>query len=218
MKKKSKQIPIPVIQRYPKYFLLVQELEEAKVEWVPSKKLAHFLGLTSSTVRQDLSYLDFNGVAKRGYEIKQLKQVLLTLLLSSEKRLIIVGAGNFGRALALNREFAKKGFKIHAIFDSDLRLYGRKVGDITIQSMDEIAEVVKKSHIDIGVITVPAAAAQEVADVLISAGVQGLLNISPTNLQVPSHIPVIDVRISASLLELSCALEMQRRMVEWIFR
>lgn len=196
-----------MVRRLPRYYAHVQSLRAGGIEWISSKSLAEHLELTSSTVRQDLSHLDFSGISKRGYSTQVMEQTLAQLLGADEEiRLVIVGAGNLGRALALHGEFTLGGFRICGIFDSDPKVVGRKVGRLEIRAMDDLPSVVQGERVQIGVIAVPAASGQEVADRLILSGVLGLLNLAFTHILSPKTVPVIDVRILASLRELCYAI------------
>jgi len=162
------------------------------------------LGLTSSTVRQDLSHLDFSGTSKRGYETEGLFRVLVGVLGADKPwNMVVVGAGNLGRALALHEEFSRRGFHIRGIFDADPGKVGRKLGSLTVRRMDELPVLVPEWGVEMGIIAVPATAAQDVADRLIASGVRGLLNLALTHITVPQDVAIIDSRIVASLLELS---------------
>jgi len=208
MPRQKKAIPPSVIKRLTKYLAYVQRLCAEGVEWVSSLELAKTLGLTSSTVRQDLSHVDFSGTSKRGYETAGLAKVLTGVLgADTEWRMVVVGAGNLGRALALHEEFPRRGFHICGIFDSDKKVIGRRLGKLRVRDVRELAEVVKSEKADIGVIAVPARAAQSVADLLIAAGVKGLLNLALTHITAPKRVAVIDSRIVASLLELAHAIK-----------
>jgi len=203
----AKPVPRSVLTRLTHYYATVQSLRSAETEWVSSTELADVLGLTSSTVRQDISHLDFAGVSKRGYETSGLEAALASAL-GADKiwNLVIVGAGNLGRALALHEEFQRRGFVIHAVFDDDKAKVGRKVGKLEILAMDGLAAVVRKRAIDVGVIAVPGPSAQDVADRLVAAGIKGLLNLSSVHIASPDDVAVSDTRIIASLQELTFAL------------
>ncbi len=114
-----------------------------------------------------------------------------------------MGAGNLGSALALHEEFPRRGFHILGIFDADKTKVGRRLGDLKVRGMDELAAVVKERDVEMGIIAVPASAAQSVADELIASGVRGLLNLALTHITAPREVSVIDSRIVASLFELS---------------
>jgi len=204
------RIPRSVIRRFPRYLWRIQELREAGECWVSSQALAEALGVTSSTVRQDLSHVDFRGVAKRGYELERLEAVLAQFLgVGIDRVVVIVGAGNLGMSLARHQRFARRGFHVVGIFDTDPRVVGRRVGELTVSAMAALSQTVRKRKVELGMIAVPPAAAQAVADQLVRAGVKGLLNLAPTHVTAPPAIPVVDARIAASLLELSCAVKIR---------
>jgi redox-sensing transcriptional repressor len=193
-----------IMQRLERYYLYIQRLHEQGQEWLSSQELAEGLHLTSSTVRQDISHLDFSGISKRGYELDKLKQTLSSVLgLDSTYATVIVGAGNFGRALLLHDDFREKGFDIKAIFDNDPKLIGKRIESYYIQSIDKLTAVVKKNKVRIGVIAVPAKTAQEVADMLAAAGVKGILNLSTANVQIPQGKVIINSRIILDFIQLA---------------
>jgi redox-sensing transcriptional repressor len=205
----KKAIPPSVVKRLPRYFACVQALCAEEVEWVSSTELADQLGLTSSTVRQDFSYFDFSGISKRGYETRGLQKMLSAILgADTQWKVVVVGAGNLGHALALHEEFARRGFHIVGIFDSDAEKVGLAIGALTVQPMAELSSVVSEAGVEMGIVAVPAIAAQSVADLLVKAGVTGLLNMALTHVVAPKPVAVIDSRIVASLLELSYAVSL----------
>jgi len=202
------RIPQSVVRRLPKYLTQAQRLRQANVEWVSSSELAEALGLTSSTVRQDLSHIDFSGISKRGYSTVGLEAALAaTLGADHEICCVVVGAGNLGRALALHEEFIRQSFKICGVFDNSPALLGKRVGKLVVQGMDALPSVVCGEDVDIGIVAVPHSAAQQVADRLILAGVRGLLNMTTAHLIVPRKVSVVDARILASLRELAYAVK-----------
>ncbi len=203
----SEQIPHPVIRRLPKYLVHVQELREEGVEWASSQEIADALGLTSSTVRQDLSHMDLRGISKKGYETSQLEAVLRQILGADiMHHVVIIGAGHLGRALAEHGAFARRGFEICGLFDRDEDLIGKSFGNAEVMSIHELAEQAGKVKIDIGIIAVPSSAAQNVAEMLVEAGVKAILNLAYKHIQVPSNVTVVDARIMESLQELAYAL------------
>jgi len=198
-----------VIKRLARYLATVQQCRRRGEEWVSSKDLADALGLTSSTVRQDLSHLDFSGISKRGYETAGLEAVLASVLgADAAWNVAVVGAGNLGQALARHEQFRRQGFIIRAILDADQRLVGRRVGGLRVQDMARLKSVIRSRRIVIGVIAVPAAEAQGVADQFVAAGVKGVLNMTLAHVAVREGISVVDVRIVESLQELSYAIRL----------
>ncbi|MEX2607240.1 MAG: redox-sensing transcriptional repressor Rex [Kiritimatiellia bacterium] len=203
----SDDMPKPVIRRLPKYLVHVQELREEGVVWASSQEIADALGLTSSTVRQDLSHMDLRGISKKGYETSQLEAVLRQILGADRMhRVFIIGAGNLGRALAEHGAFGRRGFEICGLFDVDPNLIGRSVGTTKVMSMDSLLEQSNRVRIDIGIIAVPSQAAQAVADTLVKAGVRAILNLAYKHVQAPPEVAVVDARIMESLQELAYSL------------
>jgi len=182
------------------------------VEWVASQALADALGLTSSTVRQDLSHLAVSGISKRGYDARRLEEELRRELGGTTPwKVVIVGAGNLGCALAAHEEFAEESFDVCGLFDSSPRVVGRRVGRLTVQNMAALPGAVRARKASLGILAVPAAAAQEVADRLVSAGVRGLLNLARSHIHVPAGVAVVDARILEHLQELSCLVRLKHR-------
>ena len=200
-----------MIRRLTKYLTEAQELERAETEWVSSLELAERLGLTSSTVRQDLSHLEFSGTSKRGYRVDGLVRALHEVLgADSQWKMVVVGAGNLGRALALHAEFERRDFQICAIVDRDEKKVGKRVGRLRVRGVGDLPAIIGDEGVQIGVIAVPADGAQEVADVMIAGGIKGLLNLALTHIAAPKRVAVIDSRIVASVLELAHAIKFRR--------
>ena len=204
-------VPIPVIRRLSHYLQYIRMQIAQGQEWISSLELAEALEVTSSTVRQDLSWLDISGTAKRGYKIEDLEFAILGLIgRDRESKIIIVGAGNLGRALALHDEFARQGFTVCGVFDSNRRVVGKKVGKMVVQSIDDLPQAIRDDHVEIGVIAVPAKSAQTVADQLVTAGVQGVLNMSCAHVRTPEGVSVVEARMFSSLSLLSYAIKARK--------
>ncbi len=196
-------MPLPVLRRLPGYHHAVAGFRGQGREWVSSQTLGRALGLTSSTVRQDLSHLDLAGTAKRGYPVGELDAVLRDRLGSARThRVVIVGAGMLGSALAEHGELATHGFRPVAILDRDPERVGQTVGGLTVKPIEGLGRVVKSTRAELGVVAVPSTSAQAVADLLVAAGVRGLLNLSYANLRVPPRTHVVNARFLAGLQEL----------------
>lgn len=203
-----KQVPPAALSRYTKYLAYAQALKNKGVQWVSSQDLADALELTSSTVRQDLLYLDFSGISKKGYDAAGLAGVLTeTLGADVPWKMVVVGAGNLGRALILHDEILRRGYRILGVFDNDGNKIGMRIGGYEVRDMRALASVIGKNSVDIGIIAVPAQAAQEVADLMIAAGIRGILNLAMTHIVSPARVNVVDVRIMAGILELSHAIK-----------
>ena len=205
-------LPQPVIQRLPKYLTHVHELIDMGIEWVSSNDLAEALGLTSSTVRQDLSHLDLTGVSKRGYDTRRLESVLRRELGTHRpQRIVIVGAGNLGCALGLHGGLRENGFETCGLFDNDPEVIGTRVDNLTVRPMSALRTVIRNKRVDIGIIAVPAESAQQVADDLILSGVRGLLNLAYVHVKTPKNVCLVDARILASLQEVSYAIRKRNK-------
>lgn len=201
---RPRRLPEPVVRRLPRYLIDAQELQASGVTWVSSIELGKALGLTSSTVRQDLSHLDLEGVSKRGYEIEKLVSALVQELGANRSyRVVIVGAGFLGSAIALHADLGHYGFRVSALMDVDPEIVGASVGGLQVQPMNVLPDIVGREQIEIGIIAVPAAEAQAVADELVAAGVTALLNLALVQLKVPEAIQVVDERIVVRLQELA---------------
>ena len=209
----KKKISPSVVKRLPRYFSYVKGLHDNGVEWVSSSKLADELGLTSSTVRQDFSCFSFSGISKRGYEVSGLLGMLAEVIGANMIwRVVVVGAGNLGRALVQHDEFVRRGFNIVGIFDTDANKLGTKIGKLEVLPMDQLNDFVGQNEVSMGIIAVPDGAAQAVADQLVSAGVKGILNMTMSHISVPPKVSIADSRIVASLQQLShCVLFSCRR-------
>lgn len=205
-------VPIPVLRRLSHYLQHVRVQIEEGGEWISSRQLAEALEVTRSTVRQDLSCLNISGTVRLGYRTSDLETALLTQLgRDRHSNMVIVGAGNLGRALALHQEFPRQGFTVCGLFDSNAAVVGSKVGNLTVQAMSKLPGTVKKKNVEIGVIAVPSSAAQEVADLLAASGVQGVLNMSSAHVKTPESVSAVESRIFSSLSLLSHAIRACRR-------
>lgn len=199
-----RKIPDAVVQRLPQYLAFVRDWGTASGKYVRSEDIASALGLTSSTVRQDFTHLNFSGGMKRGYDIEEMERGLTCILnIGNEKRVVIAGAGNLGRALALHGNLDAYGFHVRGIVDINPKVIGESIGNFVVQNIKYAANIIRDEGIDIGVIAVPARSAQNVADRLILGGVRGLLNLAFTRVVAPKQVRVIDVRIISGLLLLS---------------
>jgi len=167
-----------------------------------SKDLAQTAGVNAAQVRKDLSFLDAHGIRGVGYDIDELRtQVRKALGLTHEFPVVIIGAGDLGRALANYGGFAEWGFSIAAILDVDARKIGSRIGDSVVESMDDIEQVVAERKIEIGIIATPAGQAQDAAERLTAVGVRSILNFAPTVLSVEdAEIRRVDLSTELQIL------------------
>ncbi len=202
--KNRDSIPEATIERLPLYYRYLDKLATFEdVEVVSSKDLGGKLGIASTQVRKDLSYYGEFGRRGVGYDVIELKRSLGRIL--GVDRLwsaVLVGAGNLGRALVNYQGFKKMGLEISHVVDNDLNKIGNKVEDITVQSINRIEKIVNNNDIKIGIVTVPAEAAQDVADKLIDAGIKALWNFAPTRLYVPDDISVRNEDLAVGIVSL----------------
>ncbi|MDI6784874.1 MAG: redox-sensing transcriptional repressor Rex [bacterium] len=164
-----------------------------------SDNLADAVGVKASQVRKDFSVFGITGNKRGGYLIDKLIEKLNTILGKNEiQKVVIVGAGNIGTALMKYQGFEKEGIKIVAAFDINPAKYNRKA-EIPILPLDELVEFVRNNQINIGIIAVPDTAAQEVVDLLISAGIKGVLNFAPIRLRGPEDCFINNVTLEIEL-------------------
>jgi redox-sensing transcriptional repressor len=203
-------IPDATVARLPVYLRALNALAEHDVATVSSEELAAATGVNSAKLRKDLSHLGSYGTRGVGYDVEYLVyQVSRELGLTQDWPVLIVGAGNLGRALANYGGFASRGFRIAALLDCDPRVVGTVIAHHTVRSDAEIEQVIDHFDVSIGVIATPAAAAQNVCDRLVAAGVTSILNFAPVVLSVPSGVDVRKVDLSIELQIL--AFHAQRR-------
>ncbi len=177
---------------------------------ISSDELADLVRVNAAKLRKDLSYLGSYGTRGVGYDVDHLRaQIGLELGLSRSWRVAIVGTGNLGRALAGYKGFTDRGFDIEGLFDDDPKKIGKKILGRVIEPLDDLDKAVAERKISIGLIATPAAAAQEVADRLVAAGVSSILNFAPVVLSVPEGIEVRRVDLSVELQILSHYMQRQ---------
>jgi redox-sensing transcriptional repressor len=206
-------IPEATVARLPVYLRALYALAERGVATVASDELARVAGVNSAKLRKDLSHLGSYGIRGVGYDVEYLVyQVSRALGLTQNWPVVIVGAGNLGRALANYGGFATRGFHIEAVLDTDQAMVGRNLGTIPVRHVNELEEIVAGNGVAIGVIATPAAAAQAVCDRLVTAGVTSILNFAPLVLNVPEGVDVRKVDLSIELQIL--AFHAQRRSAE----
>ncbi len=200
----DKSISQAVIGRLPRYYRYLGDLKDSGVERISSSELSHLMKVTASQIRQDFNHFGGFGQQGYGYNVELLYNEIGNLLgLNEAHRLIIVGAGNLGRALTNYSNYENRGFIFEGIFDQDPRLIGGQVGDLTVLPMDELESFIISHRIDIVVIAIPKAGALEVADRVVKCGIKAIWNFAHTDLNVPGDVIVENVHLSDSLMKLS---------------
>ncbi len=193
-------IPDATVARLPVYLRALTALAEEGIATVSSEELAAAAGVGSAKLRKDLSHLGSYGTRGVGYEVEYLVyQISRELGLTQDWRVVIVGVGNLGHALANYGGFVSRGFTVAALLDADDRVVGETVGGLVVRPLADLESVVRDEGVHIGVVATPAAAAQDVCDRLVVAGVTSVLNFAPVVLLVPETVMVRKVDLSTEL-------------------
>lgn len=208
---KAYKIPEATVIRLSIYSRQLHLLRDQGVETVSSEEIAESVGVSSAQVRKDLAYFGEFGTRGVGYRVDELLGHLTKILgLDQQWNIVIVGAGKLGSALAVYQGFRERGFAIKAVIDNDPDRVGQRLTDLTVEPLDVLTNRVKDFGINIGIVTVPASAAQTVTDLLVDAGVGAILNFSPRVLKVPADIILRNVDLSVNLKVLSFNLSYRR--------
>lgn len=190
------------------YLRCLRRLREEEVARVSSQDLAQRFHLSATQIRKDLAQFGEFGIRGVGYDVEQLENRLSELLgLDRRHRLMIVGMGNLGSALAQYLGFNSGAFRVVAGVDRDPAKVGRTVGGLTVHPAEDLERIVGEEAIDIGVLSVPAASAQENHDALVAAGIRGVINFSPARLRPAPGVPLKDVDLRIYLEELAYFLK-----------
>ena len=202
--KKQAKISNAVIKRLPRYRRYLKELRKKGVDKISSNEFSTLIGYTASQIRQDLNNFGGFGQQGYGYSVDGLYHEISAILgLDKQYKMVIVGAGNLGQAIVNHTYYYKSGFIVSAIFEVNPKLIGLKINDIEVMDYENIVEYVEENEIDIGIICTTMDAAQEVADKLCFAGVKGLWNFAPVDIETPSHVAIENVHITDSLYSLA---------------
>ena len=204
---KKRTISMAVIRRLPKYHRYLGDLMRNDVDRISSKELGERIGFTASQIIQDLNCFGDFGQQGYGYNVKELHTQICNILgLSRGYKIIIVGAGNIGQALANYSNFEKFGFDIDAIFDTNPKLIGIKIRDIEIRDIDTLEDYLKSNDVAIAILSVPGKVAQTIADLLAKNNIKGIMNFAPVDLNAREGVIVENVHLIDSLLTLTCLL------------
>jgi redox-sensing transcriptional repressor len=196
----DRRIPEATVGRLPIYLRALVEMAESGVPTVSSESLAEATGVNSAKVRKDLSHLGSYGTRGVGYDVAYLiHQIRRELGLTQHWPVVIVGIGNLGHALANYRGFAERGFRAAALLDTDPAKVGEEVAGLRIRPIEDLAEIATDNEGLIGVISTPAGAAQQVADLMVGVGIRSILNFAPVALAVPEGVSVRKVDLAVEL-------------------
>lgn len=203
----EQSVPKAVVSRLSLYLRELQHLIRDGHETTSSTQLGKLLGFTDAQVRKDLAYFGQFGYPGIGYRCSELIDAIKRILGTNQPwALAIVGLGNLGRALMGYRGFQHQGFQIAAAFDIDPAKVGQSVEGIPIFHLDDVGRIATERNIRLGIIAVPGPAAQRVADALVAAGLDGILNFAPVTLNLPKHVRTVGVDLAIELEQLSFAV------------
>ena len=193
-----------VIKRLPADYRHLKELEKEGIHQISSQGLGNRMHLTASQIRQDINCFGGFGRQGYGYSVSGLREHIGHILgVDRTHRMIIVGAGNIGRAVALSDSFPANGFETVAIFDNDAAKIGMTVGSLVVQDVEDLKRYLDENTVDIAVIAVPVSHAQRMVDALCERGDNGFRNFAPLDLKVPEGTSVVNVHLDEGLEILS---------------
>ncbi len=203
------RIPRPTAARVSVYLRELEVRLERGDRTVRSREIGEALGLTDAQVRKDLRVLGLSGHPGVGYVIEEML-VRLRGLAGTDRgwRVALVGAGNIGKALMSYTRFEDEGFRIAAVFDSDPTKAGLRIGELEVQAMASLPQVIARDGIRLGIVATPLANAQQAADALVKAGIEGILNFAPRRLELPASIATTEVDLSMSLVNLALQIRL----------
>ncbi len=187
----AEKIPDIIIGRLPVYLRALQRMADNGIKTTSSQELGEHVGISAAQIRKDISQFGEFGKQGTGYSIAYLLDKLREILkVDRIWEVTLIGAGDMGHALANYQGFQNRGFHIVSIFDNDKEKIGTKIGEFTVQDTEKMIESIKAANVKIAMLTVPAPAAQGVADKLVQAGVRAILNYAPISLNVPNNVKV----------------------------
>ena len=200
----ERQISKAVIKRLPRYYRYLGEILDSGMERIYSGELSSRMKVTASQIRQDLNHFGGFGQQGYGYNVKYLHEEIGKILGLDEKHnMIVIGGGNMGQALSKYAAFERNGFDIKGIFDINPELIGKTIGKVPIYPTSSLQEFIKNENIEIAALTLPKAAAPEMADLLVACGIKAIWNFAHTDLVVPKDVVVENVHLFDSLMRLS---------------
>jgi redox-sensing transcriptional repressor len=202
-----KRIADSTVRRLSMYLRYLEDLDTKGQQTASSDELAHLCGTTPAQVRKDLSFFGSFGKRGLGYPVHELTAHLREILgLEREWKVVIVGAGKIGAALANYRGFRQRGFRIVGVYDNDPSKIGKPWGEAIIHDMADLAQDIAREEAPIAVLAIPSDDAQDVVDRLVGAGIRAILNFAPAQITVPPHVSLKSVNMAMELEGLSFAL------------
>jgi redox-sensing transcriptional repressor len=200
---KKDRVSEAVIRRLPKYYRYLKDLERIGVERISSQELSKKMGIKATQIRQDLNCFGGFGQQGYGYHVKMLKKEIMDIIgLNREYKVILVGAGNMGQALANYVGFEKEGFDIVAIFDINPKLIGNTIRNKEIRDIDTLHVYARENPVDLCIIATPKETAQAIADTVIGVGIRSIWNFAPVDVEARNGVCVENVHLNDSLYTL----------------
>lgn len=200
-------VPKAVVARLSLYLRELEHLLQLGHETTNSSHLGGVLGFTDAQVRKDLAYFGQFGYPGIGYRTRELISAIRAILGTDQAwRAALIGAGNLGRALMGYKGFQRRGFTIEAVFDVDRAKVGTLIEGLAVQHLDDLPRVVHEKQIRLGLLAIPATVAQPVADLLVSSGIQGILNFAPVTVSTPESVNLVSVDLAIEMEQLSFAV------------
>ncbi|MDR1674379.1 MAG: redox-sensing transcriptional repressor Rex [Oscillospiraceae bacterium] len=207
---KNVKLPAPVIKRLPKYYRFLTEVYNSGTKRISSRKLAELMGNTSSQIRQDINWFGNFGEKGHGYLVSELREIISGALgVNNAKKIVIVGAGNLGKAVGSHVDFRSWGFRVTGVFDKDPSVIGSKIAGFEVRDIAGIAGFCEDNRPVAAVLCVPRTAAEETVKLLMNCGVKAFWNFSYYNLK-EEGITVQNVRLADSLMLLSHGIETEK--------
>ena len=200
-------VPKVVVSRISLYLRELQRLEAAGQKTISSGQLGTLLGFSDAQVRKDLGFFGQFGYPGVGYRCEELIHAMRDILGTNQPwPVVMIGVGNLGQALLGYRGFGQQNFSIAAAFDADPQKIGKQIQGLRVQPLTELAATIRDKNIRLGMIVVPAGRAQEAANALVAAGIEGVVNFAPVTISLPPGIEQVSVDLAIELEQLSFAV------------
>ena len=204
---RDRRISESTIHRLSHYYRALTALEREHFDTVSSRELANREELTPAQVRKDLSFFGSFGTRGLGYPVKELKEKIARILgIDRVWNVALIGVGNIGSALVSYKEFARQGFNIKLLFDSDQRKIGSNHKGITVLGTDDLERQLNENKIELVILAVPASSAQVIIDQVVNCGIKAILNFAPVKLAVPDDVFLRTENMAMELEYLSFSL------------
>jgi len=211
---RAESVPEPTLRRLPCYYHYLVRLREKGQEMISAAQIGEDLGVHHTQVRKDLAFTGSQGRPKVGHRVADpVASVESYLNWYNATDAFLVGVGHMGTALLGYEGFERAGVKIVAAFDTNPRIIGKKIQGVSVLPLEKFTDLARRMHIGIGILTVPADAAQDVAEMMIASGIQAIWNFAPVVPDVPREVIVENVALYSSLGVLSRKLAVHRRAV-----